>query len=496
MPQTNNTKQAAWVAFGSLCSYSITLVSSMILSRYFNKADYGTYKQVMYVYHTLLTVFTLGLPRAFSYFLPRVPDEQARSLISKLTKLFFILGLVFSLVLFFFSPLIARWLNNPELGNALKLFAVVPALLLPTLGLDGIMATYKKTQFLAIYKTATSLLTLLCVALPVMVFNLGYMDAIKGFIVGSAIQCVLALILKNQPVRSFRKEKCGVTLKEIFQFSIPLMVASLWGILINSTDQFFISRYFGNEVFADFSNGAIEFPVATLLIGASTTVLTPLFSRQAKEGGDLSKTILPVWSNNFKKSCMILYPMLIFCIFEAKPIMTLLYGAQYANSGNYFIIKMMTNFVKIIPYAAILIAIGSVKVYSRVMMLVFLGLAPLEYVSTLVFPDNPYILVIIHTLLVMTQAFIYILYVKKFMKVKLSDIIPFQVIIKILCISAVCVGILLFFKKIVITQSVLFMLLIEMSLFGLLFIGLSKLFHIDYLQLIKPLLSNGKQKSN
>lgn len=82
------------------------------------------------------------------------------------------------------------------------------------------------------------------------------------------------------------------------------------------------------------------------------------------------------------------------------------------------------------------------------------------------------------------------------MKVKLSDIIPFQVIIKILCISAVCVGILLFFKKIVITQSVLFMLLIEMSLFGLLFIGLSKLFHIDYLQLIKPLLSNGKQKSN
>ena len=193
MPQTNNTKQAAWVAVGSLCSYSITLVSSMILSRYFNKADYGTYKQVMYVYHALLTVFTLGLPRAFSYFLPRVPNEQAKSLINKLTKLFFYLGLAFSLLLFFGSPLIARLLNNPELNGALKIFAIVPTLLLPTLGLDGIMATYRKTKFLALYKTATSLLTLLCVALPVMIFDLGYMDAIKGFIVGSTIQCVLAL---------------------------------------------------------------------------------------------------------------------------------------------------------------------------------------------------------------------------------------------------------------------------------------------------------------
>ena len=80
MAETNNTEQAAWVGLGSLCSFGFALVSSAILSRYFNKADYGTYKQVMYVYTTLLTVFTLGLPRAFSYFLPRVELCQAKEL--------------------------------------------------------------------------------------------------------------------------------------------------------------------------------------------------------------------------------------------------------------------------------------------------------------------------------------------------------------------------------------------------------------------------------
>ena len=487
MSPTNNTKQAAWVAVGSLCSYSITLVSSMILSRYFNKADYGTYKQVMYVYHTLLIVFTLGLPRAFSYFLPRVPDDQAKSLINKLTRIFFILGLVFTLVLFFGSPLIARILKNPELDKALKLFAVVPAMLLPTLGLDGIMATYKKTQFLAIYKTATSLLTLLCVALPVMVFDLGYMDAIKGFIVGSAIQCALALYLRNHPVRKFGKEPCEVTLKEIFKFSLPLLQASIWGILINSTDQFFISRFFGNETFADFSNGAIEFPVATLIIGASTTVLTPLFSRKAHEGGDYSKTILPTWTSNFKKSCMILYPLLVFCIFEAKPLMTLLYGAQYANSGYYFIIKMVVNFVKIIPFAAILIAIGSVRFYSKVMMFIFFILAALEYVSVLLFPHNPYILVIIHSLLVITQVIIYVVHVAKYMNVRFKDIVPFSTIGKIIVVSLISLLFVIIVKRFVGISSRLIMLILDFVVFGVPYYVFSKLLKIDYLQLIRPL---------
>ena len=182
-----------------------------------------------------------------------------------------------------------------------------------------------------------------------------------------------------------------------------------------------ISRYFGNEVFADFSNGAIEFPVATLLIGASTTVLTPLFSKKAHEGGDYSKTILPIWTSTFKKSCMILYPLLVFCIFEAKPIMTLLYGAQYENSGYYFIIKMAVNFVKVIPFAAILIAIGSVRFYSRVMMFIFFILAALEYVSVLLFPHNPYILVIIHSLLMIMQVIIYLIYVAKYMNIRFNE---------------------------------------------------------------------------
>ena len=63
MSNTSNSRQAMWVAVGQFSAFAIGIISPMILSRYFSKGDYGTYKQVMYVYNTLLIVFTLGLPK-------------------------------------------------------------------------------------------------------------------------------------------------------------------------------------------------------------------------------------------------------------------------------------------------------------------------------------------------------------------------------------------------------------------------------------------------
>ena len=138
--QTSNSKQAVWVAIGGFFSFIVGIVSPMILSRFFDKGDYGTYKQVMYVYNTLLAVFTLGLPKAYAYFLPKFAIEYSKDIISKVTKIFFILGAVFSLFLLCFAGPIALVMNNPDLKMALIVFSPTPFLLLPTMGLDAIYA--------------------------------------------------------------------------------------------------------------------------------------------------------------------------------------------------------------------------------------------------------------------------------------------------------------------------------------------------------------------
>ena len=165
MAETNNSKQAMWVAIGQFCSFAIGFISPVILSRYFTKGDYGTYKQVMYVYDTLLTVFTLGLPRAYSYFIPRVSKSQSKDVVKKITRFFILLGFIFSCVLFWGATFIADILRNPDLEDALRWFSPTPLLLLPVMGLDSILASYKKTQFLALYNIVTRFFILLCIIL-------------------------------------------------------------------------------------------------------------------------------------------------------------------------------------------------------------------------------------------------------------------------------------------------------------------------------------------
>jgi O-antigen/teichoic acid export membrane protein len=487
MSQTNNTKQAAWVAVGSLCSFGFSIVSSMILSRYFNKADYGTYKQVMYVYNTLLTVFTLGLPKAFSYFLPRVELAQSKNLIRKITNLFFLLGGLFSLLLFVFAPQISVFLKNSDLTKALRIFAIVPFFLLPTMGLDGILATFKQSKFIALYHVSTNVFKLVCVALPVMIWDLGYEQALMGFVISSFITFLLALYFKYKPIRKEAYEKCGVTYKDIFRFSIPLLTASLWGIIISSADQFFISRYFGNEIFADFSNGSMELPFVGMITGACATVLSPVFSRMSHEKVDPKKEIYPLWMSVFEKTAKLIYPLVIYCIVFADVVMVVLYGQKYVTSDNYFRIKLITNFFTLIAYGPLIINIGKVKYYSRVHMITAILVVVLEFVSVKTI-NSPYAISWISMLCQVGKIFAMLFLVTRFFGVKLHQLFPVKLIGQILVPS---VAVLLLERWLLVDLlqlDNLIVLIVSAIIYTALFYVYSVLVKMDYIGLIKPLI--------
>lgn len=487
MPQTNNTKQAFWVALGSLCSFGFAIVSSAILSRYFNKADYGTYKQVMYVYSTLLTVFTLGLPGAFSYFLPRVELCQAKSLISKITNMFFILGGLFSLILIVFSPQIAAIMKNPDLEKSLRYFAIVPFFMLPTMGLDGILATFKQSKFIAIYNIATNTFKLLCVAVPVMLFNLGYIEAIIGFVIASFITFLLALFLKYLPVKGQPKEKCNITYRDIFRFSIPLLTASLWGILITSADQFFISRYYGNEVFAEFSNGAIPLPFVGMITGACATVLSPIFSKLNHEKVDPLKEVYPIWKSVFEKSAKLIYPLLVYCIIFADVIVVALYGGNYENSAIYFRIKNAIYFLDIIIFAPLIINIGKVKLYSNVHMVLAMSVIMLEFISVKTI-DSPIAISVVSLLCQVGKIAALLLAVSHYFGVKFVALFPWKLIFKIIVPSVIILLLTHYLFCTVFDWNEWVVLFVSFIVYGLLYFIYSLLMKMDYMSLVKPLM--------
>lgn len=488
MSSTNNTRQAAWVALGSLFSYGFTLISGMILSRYFEKPDYGTYQQVIYVYNTLLAVFTLGLPRAYSYFLPRINNEEAKATINKITRLFFLLGFLFSVFLFIAAPLVASFLNNPDLTTALRIFSPVPFLMLPTMGLEGILATYQKSKLIALYTSLTRFTMLMCVTLPAILWHGSYSHSLVGFVLSSCLSFLLALYLKYYPIKSYKSESSRVTYKDIIRFSLPLMFASLGGILINSTDQFFISRYFGKIVFAEFSNGAIELPFATLIISVTSTVLLPLLSRMTNQGETGVSELTGTWRNVFQKSAMLIYPLLIFCLYDARHIMYALYGTAYIVSSDYFTIKILYNFLKVLPYASVLIAINETSYYAKTMFYTFIALATTEAIAVK-FSSSALFLVSIHTFYVTLQAGIYIRHIAKKMNVPLISMVPLSILTRIITISLIAIYIAEIGKRIIdYAENPLFILAADFFVYVTAYLLLCRLAKIHYGIIIRPLI--------
>ena len=483
----SNTVQAFWVAFGSVISYGFILLTSMILSRYFAKGDYGTYKQVMYVYSTLLVVFTLGLPRAYSYFLPRIPLSEVKDTINKITYLFFLLGMLFSALLYFGSSSIALFLKNPDLDYAIKLFSLVPLFMLPTMGVDGILATFKKSRYIAIYKGLSSFFQLVCVSVPVIFFNGTYETAIVGFSISSLLICIVALYLKSMPVRNEKKLKSSVKYKDIFSFSVPLLFASLWGILMNSADQYFISSYFGKEVFAEFSNGWIDLPFVSMAIGATAVVLLPVFSKIINENQSAYQQIKPIWTSVFEKTVKLVYPFIIYSIVFSEVIMVVLYGERYADSGIFFRFKLFINLFNLIAFAPLMLAMGATKYYAKVIAYGAIATVILEFTFVNII-HSPYVIAVISVLSSMGVVFFQLRFVAKFLQTSVIDLFSLKLMFTIMLVSLPILLILYYILVVLLSIDNLMILAISLFVYGVTFFFVSKKINIDYLSLIKQLI--------
>ena len=469
MSNTSNSRQAMWVAVGQFSAFAIGIISPMILSRYFSKGDYGTYKQVMYVYNTLLIVFTLGLPKAYSYFIPRVSLPESKDVIRKISRLFAILGLFLSLLLFCGASAIADLLHNPDLELAIKWFSPTPLLLLPVMGIEGILASYKKAKHIALFTLCMRVFTLLFTILPVITFNGTYIHSIIGFDIASLLTCIFSYYLKYLPTRGIELQRATVSYKEIFAFSLPLLSASLWIMLFQSTNQFFISRYYGNEVFAEFSNGFMEFPIIPMVVNSVATILAPLFAGMAVKN---KMSIGDIWNSALNKTIKIIYPVTIYCILFSNIVMTCFYGKMYSTSGIFFSIKNIEGFFSVI-------ALGKTKEYSRVHMVIAFLLLPLEFfIVKLGLPV--YTIGLAYVLCSLGKVILQFAVVGRSVEMPASVLIPYKAMIKVALVSVFASIIPLVLSRYISELNEWLLLIITVSLFCIIYYSLCWISHVSY----------------
>jgi O-antigen/teichoic acid export membrane protein len=479
--ESSNTYQTLWLGIGSLFTLMLGLCNVGILSRYLPKEEYGTYKQIIYVYNFMLTIFSAGLPSAYSYFLPRLNPAQGKKLINKLTIALFILGLFFSLTLFLGSSIISKILKNPELEHGIRYFAIIPLLMMPTLGIQGIYLSIRKSNKLAFYNAFTSLIMVAFIVLPVMFFKANYLNAIFGWIISSIISFFLAMYLQYKPYKGTSTENSNVEYKKVFNYSVPIMV-----------DTFFISRYYGQTVFAEFSNGFIELPFVGMITGSAAAVLLPVFSKHMEIKNNLDSVVI-LFKNALRKSALLIYPLLIYCLLFSKVIILSLYGHNYSNSAIYFRIALTINFFNVLMFSPIIFAMGATKTYSEIHLLIALGVWISELLVVLII-NSPYAIAIVSVSFAIIKIFLLFIFISRKLEIKLSELIPFVLFVKIIFHSLIIAWMLnVLFTIYLLNINGLFQLAISFLSFSTILLFTEKYFKLDYLEPIKPLFDKFKQ---
>ena len=477
---SSKTVQTAWVAIGNFFSFGFGIISSAILSRYLDVYEYGLYKQIIFIYSTLLIVFTFGIPRAYAVYLPKVSINEGKHVVGKISRILFVLGIILTFILFVGADLIADILNNAALSRLLKLFSIVPLLMIPTM--ENILVTYKYSYLNTIYVCFSKLLLLICVVLPVILYKPTCEIAIIGFVIASFIISIVGWMLKNIPFKSLvNMSNTTVTFKGIFAFSIPLLFAGIFGILIQTADQFFISRYFGTETFAIYSNGALELPFVSIIVGATSTVLLPFFSKELNK--DRGNTEI-VCNTVLLKSAKIIYPILIYCWVFATEIMIFLYGEQYASSANFFRISSMVNFANIFTFAPLVIAAGRVKSYAFVMFITSILLYGVDFCLISLFEISPLCLTFISLVCKIISVILMSFLLKKITGFKLLNVIPWKTMIRIILLSSIAGAISFILSKYLPNGSVLTILILSFISYSLLYMFMAYKI-IDYTGLFK-----------
>lgn len=412
--EQSNYRQALWLGISQAATFVVVFLSGAILSRYFPKADYGTYKQVMFVYYTLSVIFTAGLASVFPFFIPRYSMEEGKTIVTKVTWVLVMLGAAFSLCLFCGAGIIARVLDNPDLTLALRLFSPAPLFTLPAIGVEGLYTALKKTQYVVIYQVGGKILHFCLCVLPVVLMHGTYKEAIIGWVAAAFFTFLIAFLMKELPYRKVRAETVPDFYRKVFGYSLPLMNASLAGLFLHSANQFFISRYCGQERFAEYSNGFMALPIVGMVAGSIKSVLLPLFSKASKEG--TMHSAVKSYENSLLQCVTLVFPFIFFCFLFSQDIMSFAFGRSYADSGTYFRCSLVNDVLDCLPYLPILLALGKTRTYFKV----HLYAAVMVWVSDLILVSlsirTPLIFAIVY---VFFCGFIRV-YIFRYIKVKLG----------------------------------------------------------------------------
>ena len=421
------------ITLGRSIEKIVLLFTTIILSRYLSQSDYGSYRQVLLIAGLIIIIYTFGITHSINYFVPQLNKERQKSFIFQTIIFQICLGFVAAFTLWFGADFIANSFNNIMLKKFLRLFALYPLFILPSMSYPNIFICINKAKLASFVSPILGLIKLFLILLTVLLkFYIEFIFI--TIILFSVIQFLLIFFLIFKHFYGIKLKLSFENLIEQIKFAAPIGFSSILGIIIVKVDQIMISSFFSVEEYATYSIGTLDIPFINILTASAMAVLTPFLVQQYQNKRiDL---FINKWNNSLLKIGYIIFPVTIFFIFFSKETIILLYSEKYAASALIFKIYLFRLFVKITFFGHILLALGKSKIIFTYTLITLIVNIALNFLFINMFGFiGPAIATVFATFLI---SLLQLNKISKIMKIKFSQIWPWSKLFLILLISVIC----------------------------------------------------------
>ena len=279
----NNTKKilggAAWLGFSAIILKIIGLIYKIPMSYLLGDEGMGYFNSAYTVYTFFYIIGSAGIPKAVSIMCAKVSDGEAKSIFSAIFKIYIIIGIVLSALLFIFSGIFSELIGSKN--SKMTILAISPTVFFVCA--SGVLRGYLngKTKFLPV--AISELIGGICKLLLGLIFaifsikiglSLPFVCAfsILGITAGSFFGFIYLLIYYKYESKGIKREylQKNKIVKQVFKLGLPIALAAALSNLTSLIDLTVIMNGLKKNGYSD--------TVSAIIYGNYTTLAVPMFS--------------------------------------------------------------------------------------------------------------------------------------------------------------------------------------------------------------------------
>lgn len=427
-------RKAIIVIFGDSITFVSSFVGLMILSRLFTVEEMGTYKQVMYVVLMFVSVIDMSLGASIYRFWNFYQVEERKQLLDLIFYLSLLLSIIASILIAALSGPISVFYKNPLLRNALLITSVFPISFIPFSLIRPFLICIGDVVKGTMLEVVTSILLMISLIVPSLL-GMNLQNILAIWILVSLIKTIMAVILIRPSLLSLKKYFTGKIFKDVSSYSGILHLSRFPGIFLNYFDKVITSTFLSLREFAVYSIGAREIPFINTIGYSISNVTIPELVKDFQAGN--IDTACDRWKSIIKKTSILTYPLITFCVWYASPLTTIIFSSLYEESGDIFRIFCLISYFRVVEYASIAKSMGKTQLIIQSSLLSALTMLLISFPLIYFFKG---IGISIALLISSTSSIIYLLSKYRcLLKKSLSSFYPWKELLILITISIVSI---------------------------------------------------------